>query len=112
MKSLITLLVLCLTLSGCSQIAQFTLHDAQSAKARAQRGGDAAGERCWTYMESMLTSDGMPQPDIAGVMDAVEAARLARLQAPHKRQELMAGCGEVFADVIVELARRAARRGF
>ena len=104
------LLIICLSLSGCAQIADFTLKDAQAAKIRAQKAGDAAGERCWAHVETQMLQ-GAGEFEIAGIMDAIEAARVARLKAPQVRQELVAGCGEVFADVVIELARRAARRG-
>jgi hypothetical protein len=100
-----------LAFSGCAQIREFTLADAQAAKARALRNGDPAGERCWSYVEAQLI-DGAAELDIAGIMDAVEAARIVRLKAPQRRKEISASCGEVFADVIVELAKRGAKRGF
>lgn len=107
----ILLLAGLILVQGCAQVADFTLKDVGAAKARAERNSDASGLRCWQYIEAQL-KDGSADLEIAGVMDAVQAARTVRLRAPELRKEIMAGCGEVFADIVIELAKKAAKRGF
>ena len=94
--------------NGCSQIAEFTLKDAQAAKARATIHNDLAGYRCWTFIEQRLLENNF-NLEIVGIMDAVEAARVVRLESPELRKRITGGCGEVFSDVIVEIAKRARR---
>jgi len=104
------LIIMAYALSGCSQIADFTLKDAQAAKARATLHSDVAGVRCWTFIETRLQTDDL-NPNIVGIMDFVEAARVVRLESPELRKKLTEGCGEVFSDVMVEIAKRVAKRG-
>ena len=94
--------------SGCSQIAEFTLKDAQAAKARATIHNDLGGYRCWTFIEQRLLENNL-NLEIVGIMDAVEAARVVRLESPELRKRIVEGCGEVFSDVIIEIAKRARR---
>ena len=101
-------LVLFLSLNGCAQIAEFTLKDAQAAKARATIHNDLGGYRCWTFIEQRLLENNL-NLEIVGLMDAVEAARVVRLESPELRKRIVEGCGEVFSDVIIEIAKRARR---
>lgn len=104
------LLVAVLFANGCSQLQEFAIRDAQAAKTRATLHGDIGGSMCWAFVEKQLqTID--PDLQVLGLMDAVEALRIARLNAPATRQRLVAECGEVFTDIVIELAKRAAKRG-
>jgi hypothetical protein len=108
-----TWVLVAILLNGCAlteRISEFTLKDAQAALARAERGKDTGGAMCWRFVVERLESNDLTL-DIVGIMDMVEAARLARIQAPTIRQEITKNCGEVFADVIVEIGKRAKNRG-
>lgn len=96
---------------GCTlwtKVEEFTLRDAESALARAERAKDAAGSMCWRFVVERIKSDDLTL-DIVGIMDAIEVARIVRLQAPGLRAAVTQNCGEVFADVIVEIGKRARR---
>ena len=96
---------------GCTlwtKVEEFTLRDAESALARAERGKDTGGALCWRFVVERIKADDLTL-DIVGIMDAIEAARIVRLQAPGLRQQVTQNCGEVFADVIVEIGKRARR---
>jgi hypothetical protein len=60
--------------------------DLQAAVADAKAAGDADGAACWqdvlSYVQSLPTSTaGAPEPTIAGVASAIEAARIGVAQA-------------------------------
>jgi hypothetical protein len=100
---------LLLSLSACSQIQEFTLKDARAAKSRAERNADLPGAKCWGFVEAQLVDEF--EAEIAGVMDLVEAARVVRLKAPALRKQISESCGEVLFDLIVELAKKAGKKG-
>jgi uncharacterized protein YceK len=105
-RFVLAVLIIGLWASGCAQIREFTLKDATAAKTRASLGKDLAGERCWAFIEQRVGENNF-NSEIVGIMDAVEAARIVRLQEPELRKQIVASCGEVYSDVMVEMAKRA-----
>lgn len=106
--ALVLLLSLELSCAVWTRVEGLTLRDAESALARAERGKDAAGSMCWRFVVERIKSDDLTL-DLVGIMDTIEAARIVRLQAPGLRAAVTQNCGEVFADVMVEIGKRARR---
>jgi hypothetical protein len=113
-------------LSGCAQfqakIAQdvqaASVPDLQAAVADAKAAGDADGAACWqdvlNYVQALPTSSaGAPEPTIAGVASAIEAARIGVAQAsigisiPPIPHQLHKDC----AVIVIDATQLAAKLG-
>jgi len=108
MRNLIVL-ALCLLVGGCALFQEKALLDLRQAEAIARKYKDPAGERCWIYIEAEINAAGILDEDVKGVASIVEVARIIRLYGPERRKEIVAACGEVIMDVMIELAKRARR---
>jgi len=105
----IIVLALCLLVSGCAFFQEKVLLDLRQAEAIARKYKDPVGEKCWVYIEAEVNSAGILDEDIKGVASIVEVARIVRLYGPQRRKEIVAACGEVVMDIMIELAKRARR---